>query len=72
MNTLENAGFSRANPYYYVAQGKARARTSLPSRGDLSVLSPKAFSLQLRSAPPSPPLLPALSPSSALLRSESS
>ena len=28
MNLLESAGFSRANPYYIVQQGKVRSMTS--------------------------------------------
>ncbi len=40
MNLLESAGFSRANPYYVVQQGKARPPPPRPGQqgGDLSLL----------------------------------
>lgn len=37
MNFLESAGFSRANPYYVVQQGKVPS-PSLPSMATLSTL----------------------------------
>lgn len=63
MNTLENAGFSRSNPYFYVEQGKARTLAFPPAPSP----SPR---------PPFPPLTLFLvsppAPLSCLSRSRSS